>query len=92
MYFYIFAHDWCGKRVKETHFPHINKENDKDKRDITEKMFQWKNSALHKPLLIKGARQIGKTWLMRKFGKEHFKLADRTEKIIGIYNATALHS
>lgn len=63
------------------------------KRDITEKLLQWKNSASHKPLLIKGARQIGKTWLMRKFGKEHFEYVaefnfDRTNELHNIFAAT----
>lgn len=33
----------------------------------------WKQSKNRKPLLIKGARQVGKTWLMKTFGKEEYK-------------------
>jgi predicted AAA+ superfamily ATPase len=33
------------------------------------KLTHWKNSEGRKPLLIKGARQVGKTWLMKQFGK-----------------------
>lgn len=33
----------------------------------------WKNSDDRKPLIIQGARQVGKTWLMKEFGKKHFK-------------------
>ncbi len=34
---------------------------------------KWMNVAGRKPLLITGARQVGKTWLMREFGRTHFK-------------------
>ncbi len=43
------------------------------KRDITEDLIQWKNNPNRKPLLIKGARQVGKTWIMKDFGKRNFK-------------------
>lgn len=33
----------------------------------------WKNSKGRKPLIIRGARQVGKTWLMREFGKNQYK-------------------
>jgi len=33
----------------------------------------WKNSQDRKPLLLKGARQVGKTWLMKEFGKIYYK-------------------
>ena len=33
----------------------------------------WRNSSSRKPLLINGARQVGKTWLMKQFGKSQFK-------------------
>jgi predicted AAA+ superfamily ATPase len=33
----------------------------------------WKNSASRKPLIIRGARQVGKTWLMKEFGRIHYK-------------------
>ncbi len=42
------------------------------KRDITQDLLRWKQRPDHKPLIIRGARQIGKTWVMRKFGEEHF--------------------
>jgi len=34
---------------------------------------EWKNSQSRKPLLIRGARQTGKTWLMKEFGKRHYQ-------------------
>ena len=33
----------------------------------------WKESKRHKPLILNGARQIGKTWLLKEFGKTHFE-------------------
>lgn len=33
----------------------------------------WKNAPNHMPLIIKGARQVGKTWLMQEFGKTQYK-------------------
>lgn len=42
------------------------------KRDIMERLLRWKNSEYRKPLIIQGARQIGKTWIMKKFGELHY--------------------
>ena len=43
------------------------------KRDIIEQLKQWKDSENRKPLLLKGARQIGKSWIMEAFGHEYFE-------------------
>lgn len=40
---------------------------------IMEQLFQWKNKKNRKPLIIRGARQVGKTWVMKEFGKKYFK-------------------
>ena len=42
-------------------------------RKAMESLVQWKKSKRRKPLIIKGARQTGKTWLMKEFGKQYFK-------------------
>ena len=42
------------------------------KRDIYNKLLQWKNDSNRKPLIITGARQVGKTWIMREFGKNEY--------------------
>ena len=42
------------------------------KRDIENKISDWKSSHNRKPLILMGARQVGKTWLMRDFGKRNF--------------------
>ena len=36
-------------------------------------LIDWKNKKNHKPLIIQGARQVGKTWLMQEFGKRYYK-------------------
>lgn len=37
-----------------------------------EKLYRWKESKYRKPLIIEGARQVGKTWLMKEFGREAY--------------------
>lgn len=37
-----------------------------------EKLLKWKESKYRKPLIIEGARQVGKTWLMREFGRQAY--------------------
>ena len=37
-----------------------------------EKLYKWKSSTRRKPLIIEGARQVGKTWLMKEFGKQAY--------------------
>ncbi len=49
-------------------------------------LIKWKNDLDRLPLLIKGARQVGKTWLMKEFGRSCFKQAayinfDRNERM-----------
>jgi predicted AAA+ superfamily ATPase len=43
------------------------------KRDLSQKLIAWKNSPTRKPLLIQGARQVGKTWLMKNLGEKNFE-------------------
>lgn len=42
------------------------------KRDIESKIYDWKSRNNRKPLVLMGARQVGKTWLMRDFAKRNF--------------------
>lgn len=42
------------------------------KRNAMEQLVAWKNSDDRKPLILKGARQVGKTWLMKGFGESHY--------------------
>ena len=43
------------------------------KRLLLNELVAWKNDTKRKPLILQGARQVGKTWLMREFGKQEFK-------------------
>jgi uncharacterized protein len=45
----------------------------KIERDIISQFKEWKEDSSRKPILLKGARQIGKTWVMETFGKECFE-------------------
>lgn len=38
-----------------------------------EKLYRWKESRRRKPLIIQGARQVGKTWLMKEFGRSAYR-------------------
>lgn len=42
-------------------------------RGLLETLIKWKEKMDRKPLIIRGARQVGKTWLMKEFGKTHYK-------------------
>lgn len=42
-------------------------------RSAMEKLHKWKRKRNRKPLIIRGARQVGKTWLMNNFGKNAYK-------------------
>jgi predicted AAA+ superfamily ATPase len=41
-------------------------------RDMLSSLIAWKNSPLRKPLLLEGARQVGKTWLLKEFGRAEY--------------------
>ena len=41
-------------------------------RFITEKLIKWKNSKDRKPLILKGARQVGKTYILKEFGRNNY--------------------
>lgn len=43
------------------------------KRNAIQDMVRWKNDEERKPLVLRGARQVGKTWLMKEFGRNYYK-------------------
>ena len=43
------------------------------KRFILDKLVKWKESKYRKPLILKGARQIGKTYILKQFGEENYE-------------------
>lgn len=65
----------------------------KIRRDIIDRLRQWKNSENRKPILLKGARQTGKTWIMQEFGKECFEYVaefnfDKVEELASVFEKT----
>ena len=42
------------------------------KRNVILQLSEWKNSPRRKPLVLQGARQVGKTWLLKRFGRDYF--------------------
>ena len=62
------------------------------KRNAYEKLIAWKEGPGRKPLILKGARQVGKTWLMKEFGKNQYANYvsfnfDEEEKLSSIFEA-----
>ena len=62
-------------------------------RDVINQFKAWKEASDRKPILLKGARQIGKTWAMETFGKECFKYCvkfdfDRQQELKSVFQAT----
>ena len=43
------------------------------KRFLWDRLVQWKEEKGRKPLIIRGARQVGKTWLMKEFGQQAYR-------------------
>jgi len=42
-------------------------------RKIIQELIRWKKNKNKKPLILSGARQIGKTWVMKHFGEHFYK-------------------
>lgn len=62
-------------------------------REILNQLKAWKDAPDRKPILLKGARQIGKTWVMETFGKECFKYCvkfdfDKQPEVKSIFQTT----
>ncbi len=60
------------------------------KRALETALIDWKNSLRRKPLLLLGARQVGKTWLMQEFAREQYRNAvyvrfDRDERMKEVF-------
>lgn len=55
-----------------------------------QQLIAWKNSKDRKPLILQGARQVGKTWLMKEFGKTNFTkyayfIFEKNEKLQNVF-------
>ena len=62
-------------------------------RFILKKLLEWKNSKDRKPLILKGARQVGKTYILKQFGKENYDGVayfnfDHDENLYNLFNNT----
>ena len=68
----VILHKFVRKVWGFTHFPRIKMEVMRIQREIIERLKQWKDRQDRKPVLLKGARQTGKTWVMETFGQECF--------------------
>lgn len=42
-------------------------------RYVLQDLLKWKNSPYRKPLILKGVRQVGKTWLLKEFGRRYYE-------------------
>ena len=59
---------------------------------IMNKLIEWKGKKNRKPLILNGARQVGKTWLLKEFGKRNYEnvayfLCDKDEEINKIFSS-----
>ena len=42
------------------------------RRNAINELIRWKNDEERKPMVLRGARQVGKTWLMKEFGRTNY--------------------
>lgn len=62
-------------------------------RSAMDKLKAWKNKEDRKPLVLMGARQVGKTWLMKEFGKEEYAKVNITDGLAHpLYSGSHLRS
>ncbi len=40
---------------------------------IMKQLYAWKSSPYRKPLILKGVRQVGKTWVLKEFGRKYYE-------------------
>ena len=78
---------------KYTHNLHIVSEIMEIKRDIIDVLRRWMIDENRKPIILKGSRQTGKTWVMREFGKQCFDFTaefnfDKTPELAEIFEKT----
>ena len=62
-------------------------------RTLMKDLIEWKNRKKKKPLILRGARQVGKTWLLKEFGKNNYESVayfnfDKNEKLGNIFKNT----
>lgn len=62
-----------GFRQSTEAHPLVRREEARMYRSAMEELVAWKNSPRRKPLVVNGARQVGKTWLVLEFGRKQFE-------------------
>ncbi len=63
------------------------------KRNIKKELIKWKESKSRKPLILRGARQVGKTYILKEFGKENYENVayfnfDNDEELANVFTHT----
>lgn len=63
------------------------------RRKAMDSLVEWKDEVNRKPLIIRGARQVGKTWLMKEFGKLYYEqcvyiMMDENERMQDVFKDT----
>ncbi|MBQ0156199.1 MAG: ATP-binding protein [Bacteroidales bacterium] len=59
---------------------------------VMNKLVEWKNKKNRKPLILNGARQVGKTWLLKELGKQYYDdvayfMCDKDDEITRIFSS-----
>ena len=60
------------------------------RRNISSRLVRWKNNKARKPLILRGARQVGKTYSLEEFGRKNFKIChylnfEEDEQLLAIF-------
>ena len=64
----------CGLwRFANAYNSNKNVRSDSMERFILKKLLAWRNSPYRKPLILKGVRQVGKTWILKEFGRRCYE-------------------
>lgn len=90
---FVILHSKVRKSVVNLHKTELSDVQMKIERDIINQFRAWKEAPDRKPILLRGARQIGKTWAMETFGKECFKYCvkfdfDRHPELKSVFQVT----
>ena len=57
------------------------------RRYIMDKLVDWKNRTNRKPLILKGARQVGKTYILKEFGEEDLSIGSLSMGLSAVLGA-----
>lgn len=62
------------------------------KRIVLDELLQWQERPGRKPLILRGARQVGKTWVLQEFGRLHYESRGYRTHYVDLRQAKDLHS